>query len=68
MFVTVSIDLDTTSQDKASLKAKLDTGAQGNIVPVRLYREMYPQNIHENGNPKKGATYSSDTILTAYRE
>lgn len=27
---------------------------------------MYPQSIDKDGNPKKGATKSSDTILTAY--
>ncbi|CAB4015245.1 Hypothetical predicted protein [Paramuricea clavata] len=61
---TVKASLQTHA--KASLKAKVDTGAQGNILPLRLYRAMYPCKIDLKGNPKKGATKHSNTILTAY--
>ena len=76
VFATVSIHLNARTKSqikdslkcpaKTSLKAKLDTGAQGNILPIRLYRMMYPQSIDGDGNPQKGVTSTSDTILTAY--
>ena len=61
---TVKASLQTHA--KASLKAKVDIGAQGNILPLRLYRAMYPCKIYQKGNPKKGATKHSNTILTGY--
>ena len=66
VFVTVSIDLDSTSKRQTALKAKLDTGAQGNVLPLRLYRRMYPQNITPEGFPKPGVLEQSQTVLTAY--
>ena len=30
-----------------------DTGTQGDILPLRLYRAMYPCKIYQKGNPKK---------------
>ena len=38
VFVTANIDLHSISSRPAALKAKLDTGAQGNILHLRLYR------------------------------
>ena len=38
IFVTIGIALHKLSNLPATLKAKLDTGAQGNILPLRLYR------------------------------
>ena len=62
VFATVGIHLNAKpkSQIKASLKypantshkAKIDTGAQGNILPITLYRMMFPQSIDKDGNPK----------------
>ena len=37
VFVTIGIDLRKLSNGPATLKAKLDKGAQGNILPLRLY-------------------------------
>ncbi len=75
MFATLDIHLDPQAKSrakaalqtnpKASLKAKVDTGAQGNILPLSLYRTMYSQ-VDKKGNPKMGATHPSSTILTAY--
>ena len=75
MFATLGIHLEPQTKSrakaalqtnpKASLKAKVDTGAQGNILPLRLYRMMYPQKV-DKGNPKMGVTHPSSTILTAY--
>ena len=49
-----------------ALKAKLDTGTQGNILSLRLYRQMYPQNLTLAGFLKPGTIEISTTVLTAY--
>ena len=66
VFVTVNVDLHSISSHPAALKAKLDTGAQGNILPLRLYRRMYPENLTSEGFPKPGVLEHSSTVLTAY--
>ena len=66
VFVTVNVDLHSISSRPAALKAKLDTGAQGNILPLRLYRRMYPENLTSEGFPKPGVLEHSSTVLTAY--
>jgi hypothetical protein len=48
---TVKASIQTHA--KASLKAYDDTGTQGDILPLRLYRAMYPCKIYQKGNPKK---------------
>ena len=45
VFVTLKVDLNRNEYCSTVLKAKLDTGVQGNILRIRLYRQMYPQNI-----------------------
>lgn len=48
----------------ANLRGKIDTGAQGNILPLRTYRNMFPELINANGLPKN--TERCDDTLTAY--
>lgn len=55
VFVTVSIDLNTAAQAKTSLKAKLDTGAQGNILPIRLYQCNVPTKHWREWQPQEGS-------------
>ena len=49
-----------------TLKAKIDTGAQGNVLPLRIYRQMFPDNIDIYGAPRSGALEPSTNILVAY--
>ena len=64
--MTVNVDLHSISSRPAALKAKLDIGAQGNILPMRLYRRMYPENLTPEGFPKPGVLEHTPTVLTAY--
>ena len=64
--MTVNVDLHSISSRPAALKAKLDTEAQGNILPLRLYRRIYPENLTPEGFPKPGVLEHSPTELTAY--
>ena len=49
-----------------TLKAKVDTGAEGNTLPLRTYKKMLPHNVGPDGLPKPGTAKPSSTTLTAY--
>ena len=66
VFVSINRNLPQGTHKNTVLKAKLDTGAQGNILPMRLYRQMYPHNLDDHGSLRPGSLSSSDVILTAY--
>lgn len=52
-------------KQKSFLKLKVDTGAQGNTMPSRTFRAMFPNNVDKDGNPTS-ITPSNNTRLTAY--
>ena len=52
-------DLDTTRglmlltwEPTASIRVKVDTGVGGNILPLRFFSQMYPDQIGPDGLPK----------------
>ncbi|XP_029657087.1 uncharacterized protein K02A2.6-like [Octopus sinensis] len=49
------------------LRLKIDTGAQSDILPVNLYKKMFPEHMTEGDKVKEGILTPSDVILTAYR-
>ena len=50
-----------------TLQLKVDTGAQGNTLPIRIYRSMYPECVNRRGLPKPGMLRQmTHTTLTAY--
>ena len=55
-----------TQKVRYDLKCKVDTGAEGNIMPVSYYRQMYPENLNVDGYPKPGILKSSDITLSVY--
>ena len=61
VFVKVNIDLHTKSNRPSSLEEKLDTRAQTNLLSLRLYRHIFPQNLTVDGRPKCGAWYQAYT-------
>ena len=63
-FATIDIRPYKKHLGKTTLRGKVDTGAQGNILPIRTYRKMYPNAIMDDGNPT--LTQSSSKVLTAY--
>ena len=66
VFVSLQVNLAQSDTRKTTLRAKLDTGAQGNILPMRLYREMFPHQVDNSGKLKPKALLSSNVVLTAY--
>ena len=66
VYATVSVEISRKGNAKTTLNAKIDTGAQGNVLPLRISRQMFPRNINEQGLPKPGALHPSDAVLVAY--
>ena len=66
IFVKVNIKLEDNPRVPATLKAKVDSGAQGNVLPMRLFRQMYPDKVDDKGYPKPGTTTPQQTILNLY--
>ena len=46
------------------LRVKVDTGAQGNILPLRIYRNMFPGHLDDNVSRQK--QHQPQTKLIAY--
>ncbi|GCB74298.1 hypothetical protein scyTo_0003387 [Scyliorhinus torazame] len=51
-----------------NLKLKLDTEAECDIILFKLYQKILPENLTENGYPKKVPLKPSSVMLTAYGE
>lgn len=64
VYANIQIYLPHYTTRNTSLRVKVDTGAQGNALPMRLYKEMFPENIDEAGNPT--SLKPSHKILTGY--
>ena len=55
------------SQKKSyEVKCKVDTGAEGNILPISYFRKLYPEKLDATGNPKPNAIQPNEVILSAY--
>ena len=63
-FAKVQFELPNINHSKPMLKMKVDTGAQGNILPLQIYRKMFPDYVDDNGFPT--GTIPTQTKLTAY--
>lgn len=53
---------------KVNLRVKIDTGAGGNAIPVRLYKEMFPELMDESGHPVKRYMQNKNKVLIAYND
>lgn len=43
---------------------KIDTGAQGNTLPVRMFRKMYPEKVDSAGLPRRDAVKNRHVVST----
>ena len=61
---TLDISLRNGAWERdATLKVKVDTDAQGNILPVRPFKRMYPELLDESGVPSKRHLRHWPTIM-----
>ena len=49
---------------QTNLSGKADTGAMGNILPLRIFKKLYPKHIDQKGAPTN--TVKTDVKLMAY--
>ena len=48
------------------LKIKMDTGAEGNTLPLRTFQQMFPEHVHQNGQSRSDTKQKETAVLTAY--
>ena len=48
------------------IRSKVDTGADGNTLPLRMYRKMFPSHLTPDGDPDRANVHHTGTKLTAY--
>lgn len=51
-YATLDVQLPN-KQHHDTLRLKVDTNAEGNILPLRIFRRMYPRKLDASGNPKR---------------
>ena len=62
----ISVQLPTHHLNTACMHVKVDTGAQGNVVPLRVFSGMFPEYM-DNNIPKVSVLEQyNNTKLTAY--
>ena len=49
-----------------NIRVKVDTGAQGNTLPLRMFRRMFPEKLSAEGYPAAGSVTDKATVLSAY--
>ena len=64
--IFTTIRVNRKNNGDINLKCKVDTGAQSNILPIHLFRVLYPELINVEGIPRDGVLQKSKVILTAY--
>ena len=47
-------------------KLKVDTGAEANLMPLKAYCELFPENLNKEGIPVKSVLERSNAVLEAY--
>ena len=66
VYATLRITLNDKANTPVTLRVKVDTGAQGNVMPLRTFQRMYPSDVDIEGLPMRCCLEHRDTILTAY--
>ena len=63
-FAKIKVKLPDIDNPNVMLRLKVDTGAQENILPLRIYGNMFPNHLDENGFPT--GTKPTQAKLTAF--
>ena len=63
-FTSIRVPSSTTASGLQKVKVKVDTGAGGNVMPLRIFRQLHPEKIDSTGRPV-GLTQVR-TRMTAY--
>ena len=63
-YATVHLPASASSKGMSSLQVKVDTGASGNVLPLHLFRHLYPDHINKTDHPT--GLNVTNARLTAY--
>ena len=63
-FATVQMPAEIGPNKLVTLKCKVNTGAGGNVMPLRAFAKLFPRHINADGSPR--GLKSSMTHLTVY--
>ena len=66
VFADIGIKVPDKPHVSAKLKVKVDTGAQGNTLPRRIYQQMCPSKVDSRGIPIPEELQQRNIVLTAY--
>ena len=66
IFAMINITIADRPHIPTTLKAEVDTGAPGNIMPLRLFRRMYPTKVERWRFPAQITRVPGSAVLTAY--
>ena len=58
------VEMPVASKKRASLRCKVDTGAGGNVIPLRAFGKLFPNRLTKNGLPT--GLRKCNTKLRAY--
>ena len=59
-----TVDMPVASKKMASLRCKVDTGAGGNMMPLRAFAKLFPNQLRKTGMPT--GLRKCNTKLRAY--
>ena len=63
-YTIVHLPTSNNGKTDASVRVKVDTGAGGNVMPLRVFERLHPRKMDQNGKPI--GLEASKTQLTAY--
>ena len=67
--INVKVPERPNDRTKRIINMKVDTGAMGNTLPLRIFRQMMPEKLDSDGLPNKDvANKANNTTLLAYNK
>ena len=63
-FTTVKMPADIRPNQLGRVHCKVDTGAGGNVMPLHVFKKLFPSWLDTNGKPT--GLWSTVTQMTAY--
>jgi len=61
--VMVSVEVNMPNGRPADLRCKVDTGAQGNVLPLRTFRKMFPEHLDDENMPVVGSLVTAKPFV-----
>ena len=61
--VMVHVEVDLPGGRPAELYCKVDTGAQGNVLPLRTFRRMFPEHLDSQQMPVPGSLVKAKSLV-----